>query len=190
MDENIKFNRRKFFTFAKDNRQGALAAMSKEVLGSTYKREHLRPPGAIPEPEFLVTCTRCGYCAEACPYGSIELIENNENSLKDNTPTINVFDTPCHYCQDTPCVTACEPGALNKKAIGGMGKAKFKQEHCLVTQGQYCDYCFNSCPATIKAITKTDAKIPEIDQDKCIGCGKCAYICVSQTGKAIIIEPS
>jgi ferredoxin len=28
----------------------------------------LRPPGAIAEPDFLATCTRCGDCAKACPH--------------------------------------------------------------------------------------------------------------------------
>ena len=28
----------------------------------------LRPPGALPEKDFLAACTRCGQCVQACPY--------------------------------------------------------------------------------------------------------------------------
>ena len=27
----------------------------------------LRPPGALPEKDFLAACTRCGQCVQACP---------------------------------------------------------------------------------------------------------------------------
>ena len=33
----------------------------------------LRPPGAVPEEEFLAKCTKCGLCVEACPYKALLL---------------------------------------------------------------------------------------------------------------------
>ena len=33
----------------------------------------LRPPGALPEKDFLAACTRCGQCVQACPYDMLYL---------------------------------------------------------------------------------------------------------------------
>jgi ferredoxin-type protein NapG len=33
----------------------------------------LRPPGALPEEEFLGACIRCGLCVRDCPYNTLEL---------------------------------------------------------------------------------------------------------------------
>ena len=36
-------------------------------LPQQMTRTLLRPPGALPEAEFLEVCYRCGNCVEACP---------------------------------------------------------------------------------------------------------------------------
>ena len=46
------------------------------------------------------TCIGCGACVDACPYGMIEL-GDNEKAYK------------CNYCDGDPaCVKECQPGAL------------------------------------------------------------------------------
>ena len=35
------------------------------------KRRFIRPPGALPEAEFLTTCERCRKCVEVCPVDAI-----------------------------------------------------------------------------------------------------------------------
>ena len=42
------------------------------------KTVFLRPPGALPEEQFLVQCLRCGCCQGACPHGAITLLKREE----------------------------------------------------------------------------------------------------------------
>ncbi|NGX58346.1 MAG: Electron transport complex subunit RsxB [Chlamydiae bacterium] len=66
-----------------------------------------RPPGALPEKEFLERCTGCDECMKACPVNVI-MIEDMEK----RHPVIFPEKDPCIHCADTPCVSACPTGAL------------------------------------------------------------------------------
>lgn len=195
-------NRREFFSFGL-KKSGSAAQKAVEFgVKQKFKREILRPPGALPEPSFLLTCTRCGDCVPACPHKAIHLVHQVESGVHLRTPFIDVSHRACEFCEDFPCIESCKPGALkrniasketnkngNSLEVNPMGVAKVQKEHCLSTQGQICDYCRKSCPPGINALTLKDRESPEINEDACVGCGKCAYICVSQTGKAITIKP-
>jgi len=41
-----------------------------QVRGTT--RTLLRPPGALPEDEFLARCIRCGECMKVCPTNALQ----------------------------------------------------------------------------------------------------------------------
>jgi len=66
-----------------------------------------RPPGALPEPEFLERCTGCDECMKACPVNVI-MIEDTELRY----PVIYPETDPCIHCEDTPCISSCPTGAL------------------------------------------------------------------------------
>lgn len=180
--------RRDFFRFGFDKSKEVVGEAVETVLEYKYEREFLRPPGALPESKFLLVCTRCGDCQDACSYGAIHLVGLN-GGVRAATPFIDPYYKACEYCEDMSCVKVCQPGALQAEPNAKLGVARLVQQHCLVAQGQYCDYCARSCPPGVKAIKMNQQRFPEIDQEACVGCGKCAYICVSQTGKAITIDP-
>src|SRR5437868_5956617 len=46
---------------------------SREVPRSVPLEVWLRPPGALAEPQFLDTCSRCGNCVSACPAHCIQI---------------------------------------------------------------------------------------------------------------------
>ncbi|MGL1885327.1 MAG: 4Fe-4S dicluster domain-containing protein [Reichenbachiella sp.] len=187
MGDSKKMNRADFFKFGlKKGKEKAVNHLQKKV-----EKIGVRPPGAIDEEEFLIACTRCNDCAIACPHDSIFKPTYGAVGAYGDTPFLDLNDKACEYCEDLPCITACKTGALVKEEpYMKLGIAKFVEEHCLVNQGQYCDYCAKSCPKEFNALKLGDNKMPIIDEDACVGCGKCQYICVSQSGKAIVVIPS
>jgi ferredoxin-type protein NapG len=152
----------------------------------------LRPPGALPERDFLGTCIRCGLCVRDCPYDTLRLSELGE-PVATGTPYFVARHVPCEMCEDIPCVAACPSGALDKSLDdiddARMGLAVLvDQETCLNFLGLRCDVCYRVCPLIDEAITldrrhnrrtgKHAQFIPTVHSDKCTGCGKCERSCV------------
>ncbi len=72
----------------------------------------LRPPGALPEDDFLGLCIKCGQCLQVCPYHAIELADWGKGHGM-GTPYIDANIRGCWACEAVPCVLACPTGALN-----------------------------------------------------------------------------
>lgn len=155
--------------------------------------EALRPPGAMPETDFLSACIRCGLCVRDCPYDTLKLAELGEDGPATGTPYFTARDVPCEMCDDIPCVAACPTGALDPglKTIDDarMGTAVLvDQENCLNFLGLRCDVCYRVCPVIDEAITletshntrsgKHAIFAPTVHADHCTGCGLCEKSCV------------
>ncbi len=144
----------------------------------------LRPPGAIPELSFLLQCTGCDRCVEACHQGAIVKAEPHYGPAA-GTPIIRPSETPCYLCNDFPCITACPEQALLPVENVKMGTAHLIREACLACNGQICDYCFDRCPFKGEAIVMEERK-PRVIEANCVGCGICEYFCPAP-GKGIKI---
>ncbi len=155
--------------------------------------EALRPPGALPEKEFLSACIRCGLCVRDCPYDTLKLAELGSDAAATGTPYFTARDVPCEMCDDIPCVAACPTGALDPGLQNidnaEMGVAVLvDQENCLNFLGLRCDVCYRVCPVIDEAITLETAHntrsghhalfIPTVHADRCTGCGVCEKSCV------------
>jgi len=162
-------------------------AVRETVTKASGGQRYLRPPGALPESTFLLTCTRCGECAKACPTQAIQLLPATAGAAV-GTPYLDPLQQACNLCGE--CMPVCEPGALlqisDPRAVR-MGLAVIDTAHCWAHKGSICDLCYQRCPYPDEAIRLTDGK-PEVSADLCTGCGMCAYVCVS-TPPAIKIEP-
>ncbi len=147
----------------------------------------LRPPGALPESEFLARCTQCTACQEACPYDSIRRL-GPEFGLVAGTPVVIPAESPCYLCEDMPCIAACEPKALLSVAKHNvqMGTAVIDMSKCYVAAGQPCDYCVKRCPLGSDVMSFGSDGLPEVHSVGCTGCGVCVYLC---PGDAIRIAP-
>ncbi|KYJ86136.1 4Fe-4S dicluster domain-containing protein [Sulfurovum riftiae] len=75
----------------------------------------LRPPGAVPEDQYLSMCIKCGQCLQVCPYDSI-LLEDIDGKAGVGTAYIDPLARGCYLCEAFPCVLACPTGALDHEA--------------------------------------------------------------------------
>lgn len=73
----------------------------------------LRPPGALPEKDFLAACIKCGQCVQVCPVEAIKLADMGDGAGV-GTPWIDPRKQACDFsCDGLQCVLACPTGALS-----------------------------------------------------------------------------
>lgn len=146
----------------------------------------LRPPGALPESEFLEACIRCTQCRDACRPGAILLARGAAPAHRD-TPYIMAAETACTLCLD--CTQACPTGALRPLAAmteAAMGVAVVDKRTCVSHDGTgVCGACHTACPLKNKAITQGLRNAPTVHKDQCVGCGLCEEACILDGVKAI-----
>ena len=163
----------------------------------------IRPPGALPEEQFLSACIRCGLCVRDCPYDILKLGQIGEE-VPTGTPYFTARTGPCELCDDIPCVVACPTNALDHSLTditeARMGLAVLlDQENCIAFRGLRCEVCFNVCPLQGDAITvqrqhnvrsgKHALFIPVVHSDSCTGCGLCEKACILEEA-AIRVLPT
>lgn len=165
----------------------ALTQFIEEAKATAAKA--LRPPGAIPEEDFLAACVRCGLCVRACPYDTLRLATWGEGVAL-GTPYFVAREVPCFMCDDVPCAKACPTGALDDEIESirqaDMGVAVLvDHETCLNYKGMHCSICYRVCPIRDEAITLEKQTIngrpmliPTVHSSKCTGCGTCEKQCV------------
>ena len=156
----------------------------------SMRKNVLRPPGALPENEFLATCIRCGKCAQVCPYGSIRMASLLDGIAVMGTPIIQARRTPCYLCMKCPPV--CPSGALKRtlreKEAVRMGAAVINKKECLAWQGTLCRSCYDDCPLYNEALTMDTELRPVVNEKKCVGCGICENVCPVES-TAILVNP-
>jgi ferredoxin-type protein NapG len=156
----------------------------------------LRPPGALPEDEFLAACTRCGLCVRDCAAAvgrPVLKLAAPGDPVPTGTPYFIARKNPCEMCDDIPCIKPCPTGALDPRltdiAQARMGLAVLiDHETCLNFLGLRCDVCYRVCPVIDQAITldmqhnaRSDRHamlLPTVHSEFCTGCGKCEEACV------------
>lgn len=181
----------------------ALAGALHARQAATLPTQALRPPGALPESEFLGACIRCGLCVRDCPYDTLKLSALG-NNVAVGTPYFYARDIPCEMCEDIPCVKACPTGALDRNLTdinqARMGLAVLvDHETCLNFLGLRCDVCYRVCPVIDKAITldllhnpRSDRHalfLPTVHSEHCTGCGKCEKSCVLPEPAIKVLPP-
>ncbi|MCU0918251.1 MAG: 4Fe-4S binding protein [Planctomycetes bacterium] len=166
----------------------------------------LRPPGSVPEPEFLDLCIRCGECFKVCPGPVLQPagLEAGWEALW--TPVVVPSHAGCHqdcnFCTQVCPTHAIRPLSLTEKRRTALGLAVVNTTTCLPHAGQRdCRLCFEECEAAgyhaiqmrpiqlalgdIPPGVVSEAELeamgtieaPFVDPDACTGCGLCEYRC-------------
>ncbi len=154
----------------------------------------LRPPGALPEREFLAACTRCGQCIEVCPDHTLTFCGTPGAAL--GTPCFDPQKVPCGLCRghgELRCIAVCPSGAL--RPVGDIrdiriGTAVIDEARCLAYQGVVCRACWHACPLPNEAIRLGPTFRPVVAPAVCIGCGLCTRACPTEPTSIPVRPPS
>ena len=138
------------------------------TLGTNWNPRIIRPPGALPEEEFLKRCLKCGQCMRVCPTNII--VPGGLDGGIENlwTPVLNFrsgtsgCQLNCIACSRVCPTAAIRPITLSEKlgveeyAEKGpirLGTAFVDRYRCLPwSMGIPCIVCQENCPVTPKAI--------------------------------------
>lgn len=155
----------------------------------------VRPPTAdADDAAFRARCIRCGLCGTVCENGCIRFFGVDEADYGAFTPHLDVRRRSCTLCMR--CTNICPTGALTPVADDleviahrvKMGVAVVDPDRCISYLGRLCGYCHDACPLPSLAIKLAPPAKPVVQEDGCVGCGRCVELC-PQHPTAIWIEP-
>lgn len=137
-------------------------------LGPDWNPGLVRPPGSLPEPDFLDRCLRCGQCMRICPTNVLQPAGADRGLEALWTPALNnrIGTSGCQL-NCVACGHICPTGSirpftldeklgLNRFAEQGlirMGTAFVDRGRCLPwAMDRPCIVCQENCPVSPKAI--------------------------------------
>jgi polyferredoxin len=182
---------------------GLAAGFSLPLLGRLDGQVHkvsdprlIRPPGSLPEGDFLRLCQRCGLCMKVCPTNVINPTLAEAGMAGFWTPHLIMIQGYCEYTC-TLCGSVCPTGAIKEISVRDkidrpiiIGSAYLDRGRCLPWSGNApCIVCHEHCPTSPKAIflrkeivpgpdgKPLSVQLPYVDLKKCVGCGICEFKC-------------
>ena len=192
---------------------GLVGGISVPLLGRLDGQVHkvsdprlIRPPGSLPEKDFLRLCQRCGLCMKVCPTNVINPTLTEAGMAGFWTPHLIMIQGYCEYTC-TLCGSVCPTGAIKEISVKEkierpiiIGLAYVDRGRCLPWSGNApCIVCHEHCPTSPKAIylrketvpgpegKRISVQLPYVDLGKCVGCGICEYKCPVKGRPAIRI---
>ena len=177
-----------------EKNDGGLAAILPKKAPKRSQR--IVPPGAESAKHFYKHCTACQLCVANCP----------NNVLRPSTDPGHLMqpkmDFDRGFCRPecTNCSQVCPAGAIlpitkEEKSMIHIGRASIDYDLCIAnTESVSCGTCASHCPVgAISMVRKVKGDnqsplIPSVIEERCIGCGKCEYLCPSRPISAIHVE--
>ncbi|MHC4060982.1 MAG: 4Fe-4S binding protein [Planctomycetota bacterium] len=137
-------------------------------LGANWHHRVIRPPGALPEEQFLKRCIKCGQCMRICPTnviqpgGVVAGLENLWTPVLNNRIGSSGCQLNCVACGQMCPTAAIRPITLSEKLgrdefaeVGPIriGTAFVDRNRCLPwAMNRPCIVCEENCPVSPKAI--------------------------------------
>ena len=189
----VDFSRRGFLT-------AAGTGLSLAILGRTNPARAknvpglIRPPGAIPEPEFIQTCIRCGECLKSCITNTLQpaIFEAGFEGLWTPRHQMRLAgcEQSCNVCGQVCPTQAIRALSLEEKKHARIGTAAIRKEKCIAwEQNRLCLICDEACPYNAIVFKVVEGrKRPFLDSSKCNGCGICEKACPIAGESAIVVS--
>ena len=164
-------------------------------LGLIRPAALIRPPGAVPEEDFLRLCLRCGACMQACPSNGLQPVYFTAGIAGLFSPVLVPRRGPCEASCNA-CGRVCPSRALRKlpleeKQRAKIGTALVLREKCLAwEQDKRCVVCQEVCPygaVSLRSLPGREVSVPFVKAERCFGCGACECHC-PVAGTAIAAE--
>ena len=173
---------------------GGLAEIEDKVAPA--RQTPLTPPGSLSISNLSKHCTGCQLCVSECP----------NNVLRPSTDLMHLMQPVMSYergyCRPecTRCSDVCPAGAIKpldniEKSSVQIGHAVWIKKNCVVlTDEVECGNCARHCPAGAIEMVPSDPEdenspqVPAVNENACIGCGACEYVCPSRPFSAIYVE--
>ena len=184
----------------------AVLAQEKKVFDGGYidledkvapeRQTPLTPPGSLSAQNMALRCTGCQLCVSGCP----------NDVLRPSTDLMHLMQPIMSYehgyCRPecTRCSEVCPAGAIKpidreEKASIQIGHAVWVKKNCVpLTDNVECGNCARHCPTGAIEMVPLDENdeespyIPAINENACIGCGACEYVCPARPFSAIYVE--
>lgn len=172
-----------------------LAPLLRSVHHQKIEGRLIRPPGSIPESEFLSRCLHCGRCMKVCPTNGLQpcLFESGILGLWTPRliPRIGACEKNCNMCGKVCPTSAIRNLSLKEKSYAKIGTAIIDKARCIAwEQNKACLICDEACQYNaINLINETIYGItlgrPIVDERICTGCGMCENRCPVEGAAAI-----
>lgn len=156
----------------------------------------LRPPGSVPETDFLARCARCYECVLVCPTNTLQPAWFEGGLVALWTPKVTTSLAPCAkdcaLCGHVCPTGAIRPIPLKDKVYCKIGTAHICRNRCLAWEhDRKCLVCDEVCPydaVTFIAVENRRNRVPVVNANRCTGCGYCETHCPVSGKKAIVVE--
>jgi len=165
--------------------------------GQVAPKGLIRPPGTLPEMDFLARCSRCGECMAACPTNTLQPIWLDAGFMGLFSPGLNLrrcYCSPeCRMCGEVCPTDAIRSLSKDERIWAKTGTAVIFRRKCLAWEQQKsCMVCDEVCPYKAVEFRKEPGNpvpVPQVREEKCAGCGYCEHFCPVQNQSAIVVTP-
>jgi polyferredoxin len=172
-------------------RTNASAKTSRTGNVKTSSEFLIRPPGALPEDEFVNRCVRCSECMKVCPTGGLQpaITEAGFAGLWTPVlvPRLGECTQNCNLCAQVCSSQAIQPFEISEKSHIYIGRAVIDRSQCIAwNSDRKCLVCDEHCSYHAVYWQRVDGiQRPFVDEYKCVGCGICENACPIQPCAAI-----
>jgi MauM/NapG family ferredoxin protein len=156
----------------------------------------IRPPGALPEPEFQARCVRCGECMKACLTNTLQPVWLKSGLSGLWTPAVTArlagCDQNCNVCGHVCPSGAIRPLEPGEKLFAKIGTARIITSRCIAWEhDRQCLICDEICPynaISSRFVEGRPVTVPVVNENRCNGCGYCEQKCPVEGESAIVVE--